>query len=212
MKKVFLLLCVAVVSSLFYSCKKDDGDLGGGYQDPTQVEDPDHVKVKDVYGITVACGKDQWTNVYQDTMPQSARYDDYKCSNITLGLYQDSMVVNAQSQFPTFIQLRRFFYKPTSAEDAYAYMEGYRQIAFVDLISADYEDVPTYQDISLNGYAAKYFTAVTGGSRTPAGIREVYMFYYNGTIYGVIVNVYDKYKSEDSYEKCLEVIKTLKLK
>jgi len=211
MKRLYLLLGVSILLAVFYSCKKDDD---GTYDvRPEDIVDENHVKVNDVYGITVVCPKGEWTNNYQDTLKTAARYAEFIHSNIALSLIEDTARINQEIAYPTFVNLMRFYYRPISNDDAVDFMIRYRTTAYEDLLTADFSDVTEMRDTTINGYAGKYFKATIGGSRSSyTGNRDVYLFYYNGTAYGVVVNVLDEFASEQSYAKCNEIVSTLSLK
>lgn len=212
MKKVFYLLFISILSSMFFSCKEDDdnGTLNG---DPQNVIDPDHVSVDDKYGISAICPKGEWTNNYQDTMELSDGYRDLSSSTVTLGLLLDAVTINDVTSYPSCIYLMKFLYKPTSEEDAIDFINNYRQKAFVNVLTLDYTEVPELTITTVHGYKCYYMQAVMGGDRASyTGKRDLYMFYYNGTVYAAIITVLDDLSSPAAYEKCVSIINTINLK
>ena len=211
--KRFLLVGTVCISLFFASCKKDDEDETY-YGAPDEIIDEDHVSVDDRYGITAICGKGEWTNSYVDTMPEKSRdyYADYLYNSITLGLYKDSfMITEGVVSYPSQLVLMRFLKNPIAEEDADAFKKGFKETAYDNLITAYYESVDDMRDTTINGYPASYFSAYKGYNQS-AGLTEVYMMYYNGTMYAATINLVIGHSDEDSYNKCMEVLNTVKLK
>lgn len=212
--KKLLLLGTVCISLLFASCKKDDGgDTKEGL--PGQIIDEDHVQVNDIYGITVICPKNAWTNSYRDTMPETSRdyYKDYLYNAVVLGSYADSLTGSQGTLYPTQLALARFISKPANDAEADAFKAGYKKTCFDELVGtgAYYEQVSELSDTTLNGYKASYFYAIKGYNQSP-GMTEVYLMYYNGRMYGALINIVYGKSDEDAYDKCVDVLNTIKLK
>lgn len=206
-KKTFLLF--ALMSVLFFSCKKDD-DI----QDSPNPIDENHVTLADDYGIVATFPKGEWTNSFIDTFPSTTNkyYDIIKANAIFTAQLKDESInsTTGRKQYSPGMYFFHFFKEAPDEETFNEFVDTY--IYRVYTSTGNYESTSEITNVTIGdrAYEAKYLVAqrVTS-SKVNGGKEHIYFIHYNQKIYGVLILIHEE--EEDRLPEFEEILKTLKL-
>ena len=216
MKKFLLLTFGAFLCAIFFSCHHDDDPNDQGNVRPEDIIDNAHVEVVNKYNITAVCDTGAWTNSYIDSMPQpyNEYYKDVVSNCVFLGLLKDTIVVGGEKNYPTQVELMRYYYLPESESDALDFMKKYKDTAHDAFAGSAYKDITEMETFSVKGRSEEYegqHYSLKSNSNINTMNREVYLFYYNHRVYGVQYSYVEGYSDEESVEFCEKVLHTITL-
>lgn len=208
------LLFLALASTLFFSCKKDNDETLDG--DPSKIKDKEHVVLKDVYGITAIFPVNQWSNTYLDTMPENPNpyFDGFRYNAICVSLNEDNQQEEGETpMYATSIYLMRFHKTFEEKTECYEYIGEFKKRMYDDLKGIYYTDVIEHADTTIGreGYQAYHFTAKRGGKNIKDGEEDIYLMYKKPTLYGVLIKIDDELR-EASLKKCTDILPTVTIK
>lgn len=212
-KKAILFL--ALSSTLFFSCKKDEED--DQFQgDPTELKDSTHVMLNDKYGITAIFPVGEWTNDFIDTMPTDPNhyFDNYRYNAVCASLLKDSVINPKDSSvaYLTTIYFRRFLTPINSEEESEEYVNNFKKDMHDAYKGVYYTEIGDIKDtiIGSKDYKASYYIAKRG-AMVESGYEYVYFMYYNQTLYGAAIKV-DDANVETSLQDCFDILPTITFK
>ena len=206
------ILFLALASTLFFSCRKNDDTNDGR---PEELIDKEHVVLNDMYGITAVFPVDQWTNTYMDTMPtdKNSYFDGYRYNAICASLLSDNQQEGDEApRYATTIYFMRFHQTLDDKEAADNFIKSFKKRMYDELKNYYYTEITEHADTTIGkgSYTATHFSA-RRGNEVKEGSEDVYLIYKSPRLYGIIIKIDDEMK-EASEKKCQEILPTVSIK